>query len=67
MKHINFFIKVKSNGESVVQTSYLLNNQSCRVTLAEETFYSRAQMFTYPMRSFIAEIVDKESVWHDQL
>ena len=46
----------------MIQTSYVLNNRQCRVTLAEQTFHSQPQGFTYPKGSPIVSIIDNEYV-----
>ncbi len=53
--------QVKSNGESLIEQSYKINKE-CRVTLAEKTFFSRPQTFTYPKHSTIAKEIDYEYI-----
>ncbi|XP_057368410.1 glutamate receptor U1-like [Daphnia carinata] len=48
---------VESNGVSLIENSYKINNK-CLVTLAEKTFFSRPQGFTYPKNSPIAKEID---------
>nr|CAH0105719.1 unnamed protein product [Daphnia galeata] len=57
VKEDSALIIVKSNGESLIEQSYKLNNE-CRVTLAEKTFFSRPQTFTYPKNSPIVKEID---------
>ena len=50
-------LQIKSTGESLIDQSYKHNNE-CRVTLAEKTFFSRPQTFTYPKNSPIRKSVN---------
>ncbi|XP_057368414.1 glutamate receptor U1-like [Daphnia carinata] len=50
-------IMAESNAISLIETSYKANRK-CLVTLAEKTFLSRPQGFTYPKNSPIAKTVD---------
>ncbi|EFX82837.1 hypothetical protein DAPPUDRAFT_240814 [Daphnia pulex] len=57
VKEDSALIIVKSNGESLIEQSYKINKK-CRVTLAEKTFFSRQQTFSYPKKSPIAKEID---------
>ncbi|EFX82839.1 hypothetical protein DAPPUDRAFT_240811 [Daphnia pulex] len=50
-------VLVKSTAESFIENSYKINKE-CRVTLAEKTFFSRPQTFSYPKHSPIVKTVD---------
>ncbi|XP_032783809.2 glutamate receptor U1 [Daphnia magna] len=50
-------IMAESNAVSLIETSYKINHK-CLVTLAEKTFLSRPQGFTYPKNSPIAKSID---------
>ncbi|XP_046444006.1 uncharacterized protein LOC124194039 [Daphnia pulex] len=50
-------ILVKSTAESFIEDSYKINKE-CKVTLAEKTFFSRPQTFSYPKNSPIVKSVD---------
>lgn len=51
--------QVESNAESLIEDSYKINHK-CLVTLAEETFFGRPQVLTYPKNSPIAKEIDYE-------
>ena len=63
-KYFELFLypwQIKATAESLIHQSYKINNK-CRVTLAEKTFFSRPQIFTYPKNSPIAKSIDYKCV-----
>ncbi|XP_032798488.2 uncharacterized protein LOC116935248 [Daphnia magna] len=57
VKDNSVLVMAQSNAESVIENSYKINRK-CLVTLAEKTFFSRPQVFTYPKNSPIAKEID---------
>ncbi|EFX82841.1 hypothetical protein DAPPUDRAFT_316351 [Daphnia pulex] len=57
VKENSALVLIKSTGESLIDQSYKINKE-CRVTLAEKTFFSRPQTFTYPKNSSITKSVN---------
>lgn len=53
-------LQTKSSGESLIQRSYELNNNKCKVTMAEKLFYSRPQTYSFAKGSNLTCPVDFE-------
>ena len=62
MIYLNDAAKPSSINRGLIKESYIKNNNTCKVTMAEKVVFSRMESIDYPENSPLTKPIDREYV-----